>query len=345
MFPSALPQPRIIDPTAVPKLRWGVIGAGWIAAAFVDALHKHTRQSAVAVAARELTRAQEFAAKHQVDTAYDSYEQLVSSPEVDVVYVATLNRFHLEHALLAIRAGKHVLVEKPMTLDAAQAKVLIAAAREAGVLAMEAMWTNFLPQTDIIRQLLDDGVFGDIAMVSADFGHSQTGERLLYPEDGGALLDLGIYPIAFATNVLGAPVSVHAQGQLTSTGVDAQSVLTLEYASKAQAVLTSSIRAMSPVQASICGSGATLEVHRMFFTPSGISLSQPTFGSHPLIWVDRTGVVGHEGLSYQATAMAKYIGEGLLDSPLRPMEMVVNDLDIIETARHQLGAYLTHERK
>ena len=268
----------------------------------------------------------------------------MESADIDVVYIATLQRSHLEHALLAVAAGKPVLVEKPFTIFSREAEQLAAAASSAGVLVMEAMWTRYLPQSDVIRQLLDDGVFGNLALVTADFTNSDVGARLRFPEDGGALLDLGIYPFAWASMALGSPTSVHAFGSLAASGVDEQSIVTLGYAGGAQAVVTTGLNAMGGVRATIAGSAATLEMDYPFFTPSGFTLRPAKLFAEPLVWRDTTGIVAHEGLGYQATAMASYIEQGLTDSPVRPLDQVVSDIRVIELARHQLGAYLTGER-
>lgn len=344
MIPASLPAPRIVDPNSVPKLRWGVIGPGSIAETFVDSTHKYTAQRITAVASRTPGKGEAFASSRGIDKTYSSYEQLVSDPDIDVVYVATTHAFHLEHALLAIEAGKHVLVEKPVAITADQAQRIADAAAAANVLAMEAMWTRYLPHIDVIRQLLADGTFGDITMVQADFGHNATGKRLWNDADGGALLDLGIYPLAWCSMALGAPSSVSATGHLSTNGIDEQTVIRMEYASGAQAVVTTSLRSMGTVRASIAGREATLDSHVPFFTPSGFTLRTSVFEPAEHEFRDTSGILAHEGLSYQATHLAQYVGEGRLDSPFRPLQEVVNDIRIIDTARHQIGALLLHER-
>jgi predicted dehydrogenase len=344
MIPKALPAPRIVDPNSVPKLRWGVIGPGAIAETFVDATHKYTQQRITAVASRTPGKGDAFARQRGIETVYTDYEHLVGDPNIDVIYVATTHEFHLDHALLAIQAGKHVLVEKPIAITAEQAQRIADAAKAANVLAMEAMWTRYLPHTDVIRQLLADDVFGEITMVTADFGHNATGKRLWNPADGGALLDLGIYPLAWVSMALGTPTSVSATGHLSESGIDEQSIVRLEYASGAQAVVTTSLRSMGTVRASIAGREATLDSHVPFFTPSGFTLRSSVFEPIEHTFTDTSPIQKHEGLSYQATALAKFVGEGLLDSPFRPLKEVVSDIRIIDTARHQIGALLLHER-
>src|SRR4051812_47691344 len=207
MLPSHLPEPELYRPgTGEPALRWGVVGAGWIAGEFAKAVRTHTAQRIVAVSSRSLERASSFAATQGIEFALGSTEQLVTHPGVDVVYVATPQSEHLAVGLAAIAAGKHVLIEKPITVSAAEARTLVRAARAAGVLVMEAMWSRYLPQASLTRRLLADGVLGEIRPVLADHGQAIPADpqhRLHRPElGGGALLDLGIYPVQFSSMVL-----------------------------------------------------------------------------------------------------------------------------------------------
>src|SRR3954454_22072206 len=192
-----LPSARTPDPRDAPVLRWGILGPGEIAGDFADALARHTGQRIVAVGSRSRDRAAAFAAQHGIPRVHQGYESLVSDGEVDVVYVATPHSEHARNALTAIAAGKHVLVEKPLAVTADLARTIAAAADAAGVFAMEAMWTRFLPQTDVVAQLLERGDLGRPALAVADFAGgpvSAPGGRLLDPEQGGgALLDLGVY--------------------------------------------------------------------------------------------------------------------------------------------------------
>jgi len=346
MLPSSLPTPRLIDPRSVTALRWGIIGPGGIAAAFADSVHKHTAQRIVAVASQTPSKAEAFATPRGIPHALTSYEELVSHPEVDVVYVSTTQQFHKPHALLAIAAGKHVLVEKPFATNPEDAQEIADAASAEGVLAMEAMWTRYLPQSDVIRQILSDGILGDISIVLSDFGQDLRHiSRLMDPADGGALLDLGIYNFAFISQVLGAARSVRTVGSLTDTGVDETSTSFLDFESGAQAVATVSLNAFTPTSASISGTVGRLNIHEPFFTPSGLTLFASEFNPTPVAtWRDETGIPAHEGLSYQATALASFIDQGLTDSPLRPLHEAVRDIGLIRQARHQVGAYLTGEK-
>ncbi|WP_233602412.1 Gfo/Idh/MocA family protein [Corallococcus sp. CA047B] len=341
LFPTTLPPAEAIPLRGGPTLRWGVLAPGRIAGGFVWALHHHTDQRVHAVASRDPERAGRFAATYGISRVHASYEQLVADPLVDIVYVASPHSEHKRQALLAIAAGKHVLVEKPLALDAGEARDIARAARAAGVFAMEALWSRFLPQTLLIERLLREGVLGDLRLVMADFGGRFDFEpegRIFNPAlGGGALLDIGIYPIWLAHFVLGPPPHVHATGSLTQTGVDGQAALVLTYATGAQALLHTTLFAETPQEAVIAGTHARLQLDSRFFTPGGFTLKAAR-SDQQLRWTDPSGIHGSEGLAYQAAAVARHIAEGLTESPLHPLERSIAVLETIDSARGQLGA-------
>ena len=216
-FPTALPVSRVPGSLDAPALRWGIIGPGWIAERFTASLQRHTRQQVVAVGSRNAERSAEFAARHGIERAHGSYEELVADPGVDVVYVATPHNGHHPCARLALGAGKHTLVEKPIGLNAAQAAEIAALATSQGVFCMVALWTFFLPKFDVIGQLLADGALGEVRTVSADHGEYFTADhRIMRPDlAGGPLLDLGTCPVSLADWVLGPPAGVLPPGSPT----------------------------------------------------------------------------------------------------------------------------------
>jgi predicted dehydrogenase len=336
-----LPAPRVIDPASVPALRWGVIGTG-IAGKFVGALHAHTTQRAVAVAARDAARTRAFAEEHGIDAVYSSTSALIANPDVDVVYVATPHPLHHRLALEAIAAGKHVLIEKPIAMSAPEAAEMTAAGRAAGVLVMEAMWTRYLPQSDIIRQVLADGVLGEVHLVRADFGFSMPflPEHRMWNADlgGGALLDAGVYPISFVSSVIGPPSSVTAHGAMTSTGVDARADLLLPTAGGATGVASTSMVTSMPVTAEIMGRAGRLQVLSPFFGPSGITLTTGSIGSEEkATWTDDSLTL-YDGMSCQAIALAAYVGEGRVESPVHDHAETVSVMATIDEARRQVAA-------
>lgn len=345
MLPSSLPEPDLFLPgTGEPELRWGLIGPGWIAGEFVGAAHAHTSQRFVAVASRSLERASSFASAHGIAHAMDDYEALVARADVDVVYIATPQSEHLDLGLLAIAAGKHVLIEKPIALTADEGQQLVDAAAAAGVFVMEAMWSRYLPQTSVVRQLVADGALGEIQAVHADHGQAIPADpqhRLYRPElGGGALLDLGIYPIQFDSMVLGAPTQVTAVGGLTETGVDAYSTLVLSHEGVAQSTVTTTILTNTPTRASISGSVARIEFESFFYTPSSFRVlandpNAPDGGPVPT-FTDKSGLRLFDALSWEATALARFVGEGRTESPLHTLEETVSILATIDSAKAQL---------
>ncbi|WP_341807727.1 Gfo/Idh/MocA family oxidoreductase [Labedella endophytica] len=340
MMSTALPSPRFTDPRDAPVLRWGILAPGAIANDFVDSLVRHTDQRVVAAGSRTLERAQEFARKHGIDRAYGSYGELVADPEVDVVYIASPHSLHEEHAMLAIAAGKHVLIEKPIAPTAAAARRIVEAARAAGVFAMEAMWTRYRPQSDVIRQTVENGLLGELRIVTADFGGAAAfdpASRIFDPRlAGGALLDLGVYVAAWATFILGTELEVTARGRLAPTGVDAHAALILSSAGGAHALLSAGVDAATPVRSVIAGERGRLEVSSPFWDADTITFYDAD-GTLVDEWADTFDRPARQSLCYQAAALARYVDAGLTESPLHGLDETIRVLEMLDDARRQIG--------
>lgn len=340
-FSSALPLPRVAPLRGGAVLNWGVLAPGDIAGDFVRAMHAHTDQRAVAVAGRSPERSRAFAEAHGIGRWHESHEALVADPQVDIVYVAAPHSEHRRLALLAIAAGKPVLVEKPVALTAAEARDIRDAARRAGVFAMEAMWTRYLPQTDVMMRLKEEGVLGDIELVLADFGTRGSPDphgRVYDPAlGGGALLDLGIYPVWFSHLWLGKPKAITAVGNLTPTGVDARTAIVLGYDGGAQAVLSTTLMAFSPARASVCGSAGRIEVNPWFAVPAGFELVAPGKGDVRIPFANDTGLAFRDGLAWEAAAVAQHVADGLTDSPLHPFDLAIEVMETMDEIRRQVG--------
>lgn len=340
-FPTALPTPTTFPLRGGPVLRWGILAPGDIAKDFVHAVHGHTDQRIVAVASRSAERAAAFAQKHGIERSYGDHRQLVDDPGVDIVYVASPHSEHKRLALLAIAAGKHVLVEKPVGVTAADAREIQAAARAAGVFAMEGMWTRYLPQTDVMLKLVNDGVLGDIRLVTADFATIAPTDpegRNYNPElAGGSLLDLGIYPVWISQLFLGAPQKVNTFGSLTETGVDAQTAVVLEFDGGPQSVLTTSLLHFSPERASINGTKARIEINSWFVVPAGFELIAPGKGDKRLSFVNDTGLEFRDGIAWEAAAVAQHVADGLTESPLHPLDFSIEVMETMDRIRRSVG--------
>jgi predicted dehydrogenase len=332
----AIPTARFAPLRGGHVLRWGVVAPGAIARDWVRTVQRHTDQRVVAVASRSLDRAEAFARDHGIALAYGGYERLFADPTVDAVYVAAPHAQHRALALAALAAGKHVLVEKPLTLDAAEAREIAAAARAAGLFAMEAMKARFLPQTDVIARLLADGALGEVVAVEADFGSSvafDPASRLFDPAlGGGALLDVGVYPLWFAHFVLGAPTAVAVTGSLALTGVDEHAVVSLDFAGGATATVTTSLLESTPHGATIVGSRRRLEVVAPFQSPTALLVDGE------VVYTDPTGLTGREGMAFQVTAAADAIGAGHTEHALHTLDDAIEVLEVVDAARAGLGA-------
>jgi len=340
-WPNELPTSRVPDLRDAPSLRWGVIGTGWIAERFVAALQRLTTQQVVAVGSRSASSAAEFAQRFGIAHAHGSYEELVAEPEVDVVYVATPHNRHRPHAALALEAGKHVLIEKPITLNAAEAQELADLAAARGLFCAEALWPLFTPKYDVVRQVLDAGVLGEISTVLGDYGAWFDADHRIQRHDlaGGPLLDLGTYPLALAGWVLGSPTEVVARGTDAPSGVNGQVGALLAYASGARGVVHTSILASTRVTFVIAGSEATLTIPA-FSLPGPFSVVR-TDGerldySEPLIEYD--------GLAYQAADVARRISAGELETPVRPLADSIATMALIDEIRRQIGVVWDEER-
>lgn len=337
-FPTTLPESTAVPLRGGPTLRWGVIGAGGIASDWATSLHEHTDQRVVAVASRDRARADEFAAHHGIPAAYDDYAALATDPNVDIVYVATTNNAHLGNALTVIAAGKHLMVEKPIALDADEARQIADAARHAGVFAMEAMWSRFLPRATIIEQLLVDGVLGDISLTTAQLGwpaERNANSRLFDPAvGGGGLLDLGVYSIWWNQFVLGTPTAVESTGILAWTGVDETAVITLDYP-HARGIAISSVGAKLANRGTIHGREGWLEADQ-FLAPGGFVLH--SLGSDQLEFTDPTGMVWRDGLCFPAVAAARHIADGRTEAPEHTLDRSIAIMETIDAARAALGA-------
>jgi predicted dehydrogenase len=317
-------------------LGWGLIGTGGIAETFAADLTFTDSGRAAAVGSRHLHSANRFADEFDIPNRHASYEALVTDPEVDVVYVATPHPMHHANALLALRAGKPVLVEKAFTMNAAEAEELVAVARAEGLFLMEAMWTRFLPHIAEIRRLLAEGTLGDIVTVTADHGQwfaKDPDFRLFAPElGGGALLDLGVYPVSFASMVLGKPDRIVSLIDPAFTGVDGQTSMLFGYASGAQAVLTCTSSAKSPTRGAIVGTDARIEIDGEFYAPTSFTLISRT-GERTYFDSQTEG----KGLWHEAEAVARCLREELLESPLMPLDESVSIMQTMDAVLAQFS--------
>ncbi len=316
--------------------RWGVLGPGGIAAAFVADLQL-SGGVVSAVGSRSAQRSRAFADAFGVPHAHGGYQELVNDPAVDVVYVASPHAFHADHALLAIEAGKHVLVEKPFALDHPSAKRVVEAAAQRGVLAMEGMWSRYLPHMTTVRTLLQDGAIGTVLTVVAD--HSQAlprnpEHRLNDPAlGGGALLDLGVYPVTLAYDVLGPAKSVDAAGTLSDRGIDIVFGALIRHRDGGSSTVTGTSIADGTNAATIIGAQGSLQLDPVWYKPTPVHLRGQR---GELIRTYESEVTGL-GLQYEALEAERLIETGRTQSPLGTPQDILEVARIMDEIRHRLG--------
>ncbi|NNH04873.1 Gfo/Idh/MocA family protein [Microbacterium ulmi] len=323
-------------------LRWGILGPGSIARGFASDL-RVAQRSIVAVGSRSRDSAKAFAADFGVPRAHGSYEALVADPDVDIVYIATPHAFHAEQAVLALEAGKHVLVEKPFTLTSAEAARVRDVAAERGLLAMEAMWTRYLPHMTRIREIVAAGTLGDIRLVTADHTQrisSDPAHRLNALElGGGALLDLGIYPISFAWDVLGAPVAIAAAARLGETGADTEVATILTHASGALSTSVSGSRSAGPNTAHVLGTQARIDIDRTWYATTSFRVVAPD----GTVLEEYASDVEGGGMQYQALAAERYVAAGATDSDILPIDETVAIMGTLDAVRGMIGVHYPGE--
>jgi predicted dehydrogenase len=317
-------------------IRWGILGTGKIAKAMAHGLRDTPGAELVAVASRTQAGAARFGAEFGVPRCHDSYQALADDPDVDVVYIATPHPMHHENAVMCLNGGKALLVEKAFTVNRREAEQIAALAREKQLFVMEAMWSRFLPAILEAKRLLDSGVIGVPASLSADFGFAAVvgpEHRLFNPDlGGGSLLDLGIYPLSLAAYFLGPVAGVEAVGELAGTSVDMQASFVLRHASGALSSCASSLRAHTPNELTISGSKGFLRLNQRFYCTESLTIGLND-GSRRELSAPRIG----NGYAHEALEVNRCLRAGLLESPLMPLAESVALMGWLDTMREQIG--------
>jgi predicted dehydrogenase len=319
------------------SLRWGILGTGWIASEFTqDLLANGMTISAVGSRTQESTDA--YAAKYGIATAHPSYEALVADPDVDAIYISTPHPFHYDNAKLVLNAGKHALVEKPFTLNAGEAREIVELAKAKNLVVLEAMWTRWLPHMVRIHEIIAAGTLGDVRTVIADHDQrlpSDPKHRILNPDlGGGALLDLGIYPVSFAWDILGKPTSVTAiSTPAASTGVDRQTAILLGYEDGQQAVLHTALDTLGPNTAAVIGTLGRIEIDSVWYTPTSFTV----YDERGTVLEQFDQPVISRGMQFEALALEDIVGAGALEgTELSPSE-TVEIMGTLDEIRRQIG--------
>ena len=324
-------------------IRWGILGTGRIAGLFTTGLASAPGAELAAVGSRTQESADRFGEQYGIPHRHSSYADLAADPDVDAIYVATPHPGHKDATLTCIAAGKAVLCEKPFALNVGEATEMVEAARSRGTFLMEAMWTRFRPPMVKVREVLGSGVIGDVQLVTANIGWKSQFDpesRLYAPElGGGALLDGGVYPLSFVSMVLGAPSQVVGVAELGGTQVDEQAAISLLHSSGAVACVGVTIRANPISLATIVGTAGRIQIDHDFHKPESFTVFVD--GQDP----ERHDLPLSEGNGYQfeAIEVMRCLREGLLESPVMPLDESLTIMRTMDTLREQWGVRYPQE--
>jgi predicted dehydrogenase len=320
----------------VEKVRWGILGTGAIARQFVQGLNSVPEAEVLAVGSRSRASAQEFADKRSIPRRHASYDDLASDPDVDVVYIATPHPLHAENATLCLRAGKAVLCEKPFSVNAAEAERVVKLARERGLFIMEGMWTRFFPLMEEVRRLTSEGAIGEVRMLNVDFGFRaglDPASRLFDPKlGGGALLDVGVYCVSFASMVLGRPSGFVGLPHLGETGVDEQASVVLEHEGGRLANLSIGIRTTTPQEATIMGTEGYVRIHAPWWRPKSMTINRPGEESETV-----DAPVSGNGFNYEAAEVMRCLEAGKTESDVMPLDETISVMRTMDRIRATWG--------
>jgi predicted dehydrogenase len=336
------------------RVRWGVLATGGIAAAFTAALVDLPDAEVVAVASRTESSAKAFAERFGIERAYGDWDALANDGDIDVVYVATPHSAHRAAAGLCLEAGRNVLVEKAFTLNSREAAELVTLARERGSFLMEAMWMYCNPLVRRLKSLVDDGAIGEVRTVQADFGlaghllpEARNGilppaHRLRDPaQGGGALLDLGVYPVSFAHLLLGEPADIKASAVLSPEGADLQTAALFSWDSGALAALHCSIVGGTGTSASVTGSLGRIDIPDGFFHPERFVLHRD--GRDPEEFVLDPADGPRNTLRHEASEVMRALRAGETESPLVPLEGTLAVMRTLDAVRERIGVRYPQE--
>ena len=317
-------------------IRWGILGCGRIAGKFCASASALDGVEVVAVASNSPGKAAAFAHEKGIARSVSSYKELVEDSEIDAVYVANTHNFHCEATLLALRARKAVLCEKPLAINARQTREMVACARENGVFLMEAMWTRFLPAIVQLRHCLEDGLIGPIQKIEATFGVPiSDNPRIADPKlAGGALLDLGIYPLSFVSMLMGGqkPEQVRSNCELLGTGVDASSEIHFRYADKVVAHMACSCTKELANSAEIIGT-----LGRIHLPPAFHAAQQFTLHKNGEVVTHDFPDVGEDSFKYEIMEVNRCLKADSLESPVMPLDETIQLAEMMDALRDEWG--------
>lgn len=314
------------------KIRWGILGCGKIAEKFASDLELSKYAILTACASRSFEKSERFAEKYHATYFYDSYDELATCPDVDIIYIATPNSFHLEHSLLCLKNKKAVLCEKPFALNKVQVEEIIQVANENNVFLMEAMWTSCLPNILTIQNTIKSGKIGEIIHLAADFGFKADYDpksRLFDPIlGGGSLLDIGIYPLYISLLLMGKPTKIQSSLRNTNSGLDASCSVLLSYTDDKTASLFSSFETFTAIKCEIYGTKGSIIISTNFHEQSQHTIIIEGLADQ-LVQSEKIGY----GYFYEIEHVNECLYQGLKESYLMPLKMSMNLMELMDEIR------------
>jgi len=317
-------------------VRWGILGTGRIAREFASALGRLADAALLAVGSRSSETARRFAGEFGIPRTHGSYADLANDPDVEVVYIATPHSCHAENAMLALSAGKSVLCEKPFAINAAQAAEVVRFARDRRLFLMEAMWTRYFPLMDHLRELLKSGTLGEVRQLTADFGFRAGYDeeaRLFGPQyGGGALLDVGVYPVSLASMLFGPPTRIVSTANLGPSGVDEEAAMILTHGRGEVALLHAAIRLETAQEAIVSGTLGRIRIHRPWWRPTSMTVSREGHSEEHLEFP-----LSGNGYEYEASEVMNCLHAGKCESLLMPLDETLSIMGTLDALRLQWG--------
>ena len=316
------------------KVKWGIIGLGKIAHQFAQELLLVEDAEIAGVASRDLEKATEFAQMYNCKKAYSSYDEIINDAEIDILYIATPHNYHTVLTIKALKNNKHVLCEKPLALNYADAFQMVAASRKNNKFFMEALWTRFNPSIQESLNKIKNGEIGAVKYITADFAFQvknlESNRLTDIKLGGGALMDIGVYPLFLAYIMLGIPKEIIAKSNFNESGADMQTSMILQY-DNAQAVLHSSFLSSSNMKATISGSEGRINLNSLWYKAK----------SYTLIKNDQKNKyrlpLKGKGYTYEIEECHKCIRENKIESDLWSHQNSLDLIKIVDEVSNQIG--------
>lgn len=319
------------------KYNWAILGLGKIAHKFAQDLLLTEHGNLYAVASRSQAKADAFAKQYDADKAFGSYEGMMADKNIDVVYIATPHVFHCENTLMCLDAGFHVLCEKAFGMNRVEVQLMVDKAREKNLFLMEALWTRFIPATEKVLELISNDVIGDVNLVKADFGFradfDDTSRLFNKKLGGGALLDIGIYPVFLSLLTLGKPKTIHAFAQMTSTEVDMNCTMFFEYENGQRAILDSTLEAGTSIEGWIHGTKSTIKMNSRFHHTRQLDVLDLNLNVLETIHLDYVG----NGYYHEIIEVMQCLDNGQAESKKMPLSFSLDLIETLDSVREIIG--------